>query len=150
MGPVVAVTMAATRSRLQSGVPPARRDELLPEHWFAAWSAATLATDPVGAQSKPPIIRVPAGVKQDSDRYWSQGKSTYDPTKIVAPTLVVVAEWDELTPPDSAKSLYESLVNSADRRFAELKEGSHMILLEKTRMSLFEAVQPFIDAPGAP
>lgn len=150
MGRVVAPTMAETRTRLQSGVPQARREELLPEEWFAAWSAATLATDPVGAQKDPPVIRVPPGVREDSDRYWNRGKSTYDPTKIMAPTLVVVAEWDRLTPPDWAKSLYESLVNSAGRRFVELKEGSHIILLEKTRMSLFEAVQPFIDGPGKP
>lgn len=145
VGPVVEATMEGARTRMQSGVPPARRDELLPADWFAAWSNAALGTDPIGSKKDPPAIRVPAGIREDSDRYWNQGNSTYDPAKIVAPTLVVVAEWDEVTPPGWAKGLYDMLVHSADRRFVELKEGSHMILLEKNRMSLFETVQAFID-----
>ncbi len=80
----------------------------------------------------------------------SRGKSYYDPTKITAPTLVVVAEWDGVTPPRSAKALHDALSNSAGRKFVELKEGSHIIMMEKNRMSLFEAVQQFLDVTNAP
>jgi esterase/lipase len=95
-------------------------------------------------------MRVPAGISQDFQEYWEQGRSYYDPKKITAPTLVIVAEWDQVTPSTGAKGLYESLVNSADRRLVELKEGSHIIMLEKNRMSLFETVQQFLDAAAAP
>jgi hypothetical protein len=64
-------------------MPPAR---------FEAWSAATLATDPVGAQEDPPVFRTPAGVSQDVRAFWDEGVSYYDPKAITAPTLVVVAE----------------------------------------------------------
>ncbi|MBA4096339.1 MAG: alpha/beta hydrolase [Rhodospirillum sp.] len=150
LGLVVESSMEGARNRMQAGVPYDRRDELLPLESFAAWSAAALATDPVGATQTPPVLRVPPGVNQDSQASWDQGKSYYDPGKITAPTLVVVAEWDDSTPPDGAKALHDSLASSAHRRFVELKEGSHMMLLEKNRMSLFEAVQQFLDTASAP
>jgi pimeloyl-ACP methyl ester carboxylesterase len=150
LGPVVESSMAGARNRMQAGVPYDQRDELLPPESFAAWSTAALATDPVGAAKALPVLRVPPGVSQDSQAYWDQGKPYYDPGKITAPTLVVVAEWDDSTPPAGAKALYDSIANSADRQFVELKKGSHMMLLEKNRKSLFEAVQQFLDTASAP
>lgn len=150
MQSIVESSMEATRTRLQSGVPPGRRDELLPKESFEAWSAAVLATDPVGAKKDPPVLRVPPGVSRDLQEYWDQGKSFYDPTLIVAPTLVVVAEWDEVTPPRWAEALYESLENSEGRRLVQLSGGSHIMMIEKNRMSLFETIQQFLVTPGAP
>jgi esterase/lipase len=97
-----------------------------------------------------PVMRVPAGVSQDAQEYWGQGRSYYEPKQVTASTLVVVAEWDQVTPSTGARALYEALANSAERRFVELKEGSHIIMLEKNRMSLFEAVQQFLDTTDAP
>jgi esterase/lipase len=54
-----------------------------------------------------------------------------------------------VTPPDGARALHDALANSAGRRFVELKEGSHIIMLEKNRRALFEAVQQFLDGAGA-
>jgi pimeloyl-ACP methyl ester carboxylesterase len=142
---VVLSSMAGARKRFQSGAPPDRIDELMPPAWFAAWSAADLATDPVGATLDPPAIRVPAGVSQDSSDYWNVSKSYYDPKKITVPSLTIVAEWDAVTPPSGAHNLYEALANSPGRRFVELKEGTHIIMLEKNRMQLFDEVQRFLD-----
>jgi hypothetical protein len=50
-----------------------------------------------------------------------------------------------VTPADDARALYEALVNSRGRRFVEIKEGTHVVLLEKNRMALFEAVQQFLE-----
>jgi pimeloyl-ACP methyl ester carboxylesterase len=148
-GPVVESSPAGARKRFQSGVPADRRDELMPPAWFAAWSAADLATDPVGAKKDPPAMRVPPGISEESQAYWEAGKSYYDPKTITAPALVVVAEWDELTPPSGARALHDALANSGGRRLVELKEGSHIIMLEKNRMALFQTVQQFLDGVGA-
>src|SRR5262249_27360926 len=118
------------RTRFQSGVPAGRRDELMPADWFAAWSAADLARRPVGATNDPPVLLVPPGVAEDSEIYWNFGKPYYDPKKITAPTLVVAAEWDAVTPADQARALHDALVNSPGKRFVELKEGSHIMMLE--------------------
>ena len=70
---------------------------------FEAWSAAALATDPVGSKQDPPVLRSPAGVFQDARNYWQAGRPYYDPARIKVPTLVMVAEWDELIPPRARK-----------------------------------------------
>jgi pimeloyl-ACP methyl ester carboxylesterase len=111
-GSIVVQTMAQARRRLQAGAPKGQLGTLMPPAWFEAWSAATLATDPVGAQQDPPVLRTPAGVSQDASAFWDEGKSYYDPKRITAPTLAVVAEWDTVTPADEARALYEALVNS--------------------------------------
>jgi hypothetical protein len=61
--------------------------------WFDAWADATFATDSVGAQMNPPVVRAPNGVMQDSSEFFGAGKPYYDPAKITMPTLLVGAEW---------------------------------------------------------
>jgi Lysophospholipase len=85
------------------------------------------------------------GVSQDSSDYWDASKSYYDPKKITVPSLTIVAEWDAVTPPSGARNLYEALANSPGRRLVELKEGTHIMMLEKNRMQLFHEVQRFLD-----
>jgi alpha-beta hydrolase superfamily lysophospholipase len=90
----------------------------------------------------------PNGTIQDTTEYWSAGKAYYDPAKITAPTLLVLAEWDNDTPPYMAQTLFPLLVNSPDKRLVMLAEGAHGIIMEKNRLKLFEAVQSFLDEAG--
>jgi pimeloyl-ACP methyl ester carboxylesterase len=80
---VVETTAAGARKRFQSGAPPDKADALMPADWFAAWSAAVLATDLVGAAQQPPVVRIPAGVREDVQDYWDAGKAFYDPAAII-------------------------------------------------------------------
>jgi pimeloyl-ACP methyl ester carboxylesterase len=137
--------MAKARNSIQSGAPESRKDDLLPTASFEAWSAAVLASDPASAQHDPPAYRSPAGVSLDTRDYWRAGRPFYDPSNIEVPTLVVVAEWDQVNPDDGALALFHKLPNSPHKRFVELGEGTHMILLEKNRLQLFRAVQAFLD-----
>jgi len=145
---VVAVSMAGARKRLQTGAPADKADALMPADWFAAWSAAVLATDPVGAAQAPPVVRIPAGVREDVLEYWDAGKAFYDPAAITAPTLIVVGAWDGVTPPSGARALHDALVNSPGRRFVEIAEATHVAMLETNRMVLFREVQRFLDEAG--
>jgi esterase/lipase len=72
----------------------------------------------------------------------------YDPAKITAPTLVVIGEWDNDTPPTMAQALFPLLVNSPGRRMAMLPEATHSMMLEKNRQMLFRTVQAFLDETG--
>jgi pimeloyl-ACP methyl ester carboxylesterase len=105
LGAYVTAPMATARRRLQAGAPDDRKDDLMPASWFEAWSAAALASDPVGSKQEPPVLRSPAGVFQDNRSYWDAGKPYYDPDRIKIPTLVVVAEWDQVTPSQGASAL---------------------------------------------
>jgi pimeloyl-ACP methyl ester carboxylesterase len=143
LGAYVEASMATTRQRLQAGAPEERKNDLMPQNWFETWSAAALATDPLGSKQTPPVLRTPAGVFHDNSIYWEAGKAYYDPSKIKAPTLVVVAEWDYRVP--DAQALFQKLPNGSDKRLVQIGEGTHAALLEKNRMHLFQEVQFFLD-----
>ena len=145
LGAYVAAPMATARERLQTGAPDDRKGSLMPAAWIEAWSAAALATDPVGSKQDPPVLRSPAGVFQDRLNFWQAGKPYYDPTNITVPTMIIVAEWDRATPIEGALTLYQKLPSSPDKRLVEIGEGTHFVMLEKNRMQLFEEVQAFLN-----
>ena len=93
------VTREQAKERWYTGVPEDKKASLIPAGWFDAWADATFATDPVGAQMSPPVVRAPNGVIQDSTDFFAAGKPYYDPSKITVPTLLIHAEWDKDTPP---------------------------------------------------
>jgi pimeloyl-ACP methyl ester carboxylesterase len=134
--------------RWLTGVPEDKKATLIPAGWFDAWADATFATDPEGAKQNPPVLRAPNGVIADSAEFFGAGKPYYDPAKITVPTLLVLAEWDRDTPAYMAQTLFPTLVNSPNKRFVMLAEGTHTIIMEKNRMKLFEAVQAFLDEQG--
>jgi len=146
LGAYVAAPMATARERLQAGAPDDRKNDLMPASWFEAWSAAALASDPVGSKQEPPVLRSPAGVSQDNRTYWDAGKPYYDPARIKVPTLVVVAEWDQVTPSQGAQALFHKLPSGPNKRLVEIGEGTHFVMLEKNRMQLFQEVQSFLDS----
>jgi pimeloyl-ACP methyl ester carboxylesterase len=142
------VTREQAFARWMTGVPDAKKAGLIPAGWFEAWADATFATDADGKKASPPSLRAPNGVVQDTADYWAAGKAYYDPSKITVPTLLVHAEWDRDTPPYMAQTLFPLLVNSPGKRYVQLAEGTHTIIMEKNRMELFRAVQSFIDEAG--
>jgi pimeloyl-ACP methyl ester carboxylesterase len=134
----------AARARGIRGIPPERVEEISPKAWFDKWWAGNLATDVKGAAQSPPVVRAPNGVIKDVVERWGQQKPTYDPAAIRVPTMLLVAEWDQDTPPYMAQELYTKLSNAPDRRLVMFNDGTHAIVLEKHRMKLIEAVQSFL------
>jgi len=139
------VTREQARERWLTGVPDDARETLITPGWFDALADATWATDPVGAQMSPPVIRAPNGVLQDGAEYTSAGRPRYDPSKITVPTLLVVGAWDRDTPPSMAQTLFPLLVNAPGKRLVVLAEGTHTIVMERNRLALFETVQKFLE-----
>ncbi len=139
------VSREEARARGLRGIPDARKEEISPEGWFAAWWEANLAADPVGARQTPPVVRAPNGVLKDVDQFLAKGKPLYDPSDIRAPTLVISGEWDRDTPLFMAQEVFGRLSNTRYKRAVVLAEGTHMIAIEKNRMELIEEVQRFLD-----
>jgi pimeloyl-ACP methyl ester carboxylesterase len=86
-GPLGAYRMVnreQARERWYTGVADDKKAALIPPGWFDAWADATFATDPVGAQMTPPVVRAPNGVMQDSSEFFGAGKPYCDPAKITA------------------------------------------------------------------
>jgi pimeloyl-ACP methyl ester carboxylesterase len=145
LGAYRTVTREQAKARWLNSVPEDKKATLIPPCFFEQWADATWATDPEGAKQNPPVVRAPNGTVQDTQEFWSSGKTMYDPAKITAPTLIAIGEWDKDTPPYMAQALFPLLVNSPGKRLVMLAEGTHHMMLEKNRHALFRAVQAFLD-----
>jgi pimeloyl-ACP methyl ester carboxylesterase len=145
LGAYRSVTRAQARARWMEGVPENRRAGLFPAGWYEHWADATFATDPEGMRQVPSALRAPNGVIADSREFWQAGKPYYDPARITAPVLVVLAEWDRDTPSSMALAMFPLLANSPGKRLILLGQGTHGIMLERNRGALFQAVQVFLE-----
>ena len=140
------VSRDAAKARWLTGVPEAKKADLIPPGWFEAWADATFATDPEGAKKNPPTLRAPNGVVLDGLEYWSAGKPLYDPGLIRVPTFIAHAEWDADLPSYMVHAYFPKLTNAPYKAYVEIGEGTHTVIMEKNRMQLFKAVQQFLDA----
>jgi len=145
LGAYRTVTMDAAKKRWLTGVPEHKQADLIPVGWFEAFSAAALASDAVGSKQNPPVLRAPNGVLQDGRDYWGAGKPVYDPAQIRVPTFLARAEWDQDTPSYMLYAYFARLTNVPYKRYVEIGEGTHTVLMEKNRTQLFQAIQQFLD-----
>ena len=141
-------TRESVRPFHSAGIPKERLEEISPTEWYDKWWAANLATDPVGASRNPPVLRLPNGVLKDFGAFWATSQPTYDPVAVRAFTMLVVGEWDAITPPTMAQELFKQLTGAKHRRLVVLSEGSHFMAVEKNRMNLIREVQNFLEEPA--
>ncbi|MEI9984927.1 MAG: hypothetical protein WDN69_18015 [Aliidongia sp.] len=123
---------------------PDQQAALIPPGWFDQWADATFATDQIGAKQNPPVLRATNGVTQDSRTYWRAGKPLYDPGKITVPVLIIHAEWDADLPSYQSHGYFAALTSTPWKRFVEIGQGTHTVMMEKNRMQLFDGVADFL------
>jgi len=140
------VAVASTKERWLGAAPEHKRGDLIPKGWFEQWVKATLDSDP----GYPDHIRATNGPILDIREYWTAGKAFYNPEEITVPVLLIHAEWDIDVPLELAQNFFTSLTGAAYRRWVEIGEGTHMVLLEKNRLQAFQAIQSFLDEAYTP
>src|SRR5262249_20291752 len=148
LGAYRVVSVADAKGRWLNGVAPEQRDSLIPAGWFEQWAEATFSTDPWGSQQAPKKLRAPNGTVADTREFCSADKPRYDPAEVKAPTLVIHAEWDRDNPTYMSQGVFAQLKNTPWKRFIEIGEGTHTVIMEKNRMQLFREVQLFLDDQG--
>ncbi|HLX99232.1 MAG TPA: alpha/beta hydrolase [Roseiarcus sp.] len=137
------------KARWLKGVPEDKQATLIPPGVFDAWWNATLATDPVGSKMNPPRLRAANGVMAEFVNHWVAGKPFYDPGKISVPTLLIHAEWDADLPTYMTEAYFAKLTGAPYKRFVQLGEGTHTVMMEKNRMQFFHEILGFLDESGA-
>ncbi len=145
LGAYRTVTKESARKRWLTGVPEDKQAALIPSGWFDAWADATWKTDPKASESGQ--LRAPNGVIHDVREFWAAGKPYFDPANIRVPTLLIKAEWDQDTPAYMAQALFPLLRNTPTKRYVEIGEGTHSVIMERNRLQLFREVQVFLDEP---
>ncbi|MGX7707579.1 alpha/beta hydrolase [Methylobacterium sp. Gmos1] len=144
LGAYRTVSRDSARARWLKDVPAEAQASLIPPGWFEQWADATFATDAAGAAQSPPVLRAPNGVVADSRDYWEAGRPQVDPGEIRVPTLVIHAEWDADLPSYQAQEYFARLTRAPYKRFVELGEGTHTVMMEKNRMQFFREVAAFL------
>ena len=142
LGAYRTVTIEMARKRQDTGLQPGQKPQ--PGAWFEVWAKETFASDPVGSKASPAYVRAPNGVVADGRKFWGSGVPLYDPALIKVPTMLVLAEWDADTPLYMAETLFPLLVNAHPRKLVIVSRGTHSIMNEIERFSLFNEVERFI------
>ena len=138
------VDKETAKQRWLKGVAEEQRAALIPPGVFDHWWEATLATDPVGSKMNPPKLRAPNGVFAEFTQYWLAGKPFYDPAEIRVPTLLIHAEWDADLPSYMAHKVFARLTGAPYKRFVELGQGTHTVIMEKNRKQFFDEIAAFL------
>lgn len=121
-------------------LPDKERKELITPEAKKAWMNA-LAETSGGEQ----LLKVPNGAVADALKTWGANNPAWAPERISAPTMVVQGEWDADTPPAMGLSVFARLTGTSARRYVLIGEGTHLLLLEKNRRQLFQAVHGFLE-----
>ena len=121
-------------------LPDKERKELITPETKRTWMNA-LAETAGGEQ----LLKVPNGAVADALKTWGAKTPAWQPERISAPTMVVQGEWDADTPPAMGLSVFAHLTGTSARRYVLIGEGTHMLLLEKNRRQLFQAVHGFLE-----
>lgn len=137
-------TEGARKARL-AGIPADREEDISPIAWFEIMWPKNLASDAEGSKMNPPVMRSPNGGLKDIYETFSQGVSTYDPAAITVPTILVVGEWDVVTPVATSLRLLKDLKGTPNRRLVVVPEATHSLIHERNRMMLLQSIQAFLE-----
>ena len=84
-------------------------------------------------------------VSRDSARErWLTGVAADKRDDLIPPGWFLHAEWDADLPSYMSHALFKKLTGAPDRRFVELGEGTHTVMMEKNRMQFLHAVAAFL------
>ncbi|MGI4855906.1 MAG: alpha/beta hydrolase [Janthinobacterium lividum] len=138
------VRAADARERWVGAAPQGKRDTLIPEGGFEAWLENTVRTEPDAALRAARSIRAPNGPVQDIREFWAAGKPFYDPGEIDVPVLLIHGEWDIDVPLALARDYFAHLRGAPQKRWLEIGEATHMLMLEKNRELAYNALAGFL------
>jgi pimeloyl-ACP methyl ester carboxylesterase len=136
------VTVKNQLDRFVQEVPAGHEPVLLDRH-FQTWAQAYLASDPTSSSREPASVKVPNGALAALIDAWT-GKLAYGPAGIESPLLVIRGEWDTLNTKLDARWLLSAATSSPEKKYVEVAEATHLMLLEKNREVLYRATNEFL------
>lgn len=131
-------TPAERIAAMEGLTPPGQHSRLEPEI-FRTWGGAWLRAS--GARGD--RVRFPAGYAADLYDL-RHGKPVYDPAAIRVPVLLVRGEWDDDPGDADEKALLTALRNAPDKKYVVVAKGTHVLLLEKSRLRLYAETRRFL------
>ncbi|KGT86491.1 alpha/beta hydrolase [Erwinia typographi] len=139
------VNMDAAKQHWLSSAPVAKRDGLIPVGAFESWAANSLRYESDESLRAQNSFKSGNGPIQDIRDYWIAGKPYYDPADIEVPLILIHGEWDIDVTIELAKEWFLQAKASPEKRWLEIGEATHMLLLEKNRMHAIDALIKFFE-----
>lgn len=122
---------------------PRGHPQVFSEIHFEAWAAAFLSSNAGAEVGHPSSVVTPYGPVADIHAMWS-GHTSYEPARIVAPTLLVRGEWDSLCTDADANRLLADL-QSEVKTDCRIERATHLMHLESQRLELYKVVNEFVE-----
>lgn len=110
-----------------------------------AWSEPYLDSDPEARMRRPPSVRVPSGLMAIFGELERTGRLPYRPENLPMPTLLILGEWDLVTPLPQSLAIFHRLP-SPEKRLVLIGQAGHRMHLEASREMLFAEVNAFLAA----
>jgi pimeloyl-ACP methyl ester carboxylesterase len=114
-----------------------------------AYVAAALVSDPDGRSREPRAFRAPGGAMEDSF-YLATGRSLWDASLVLAPTLVLASERDFWSRPADRERLRAELTHAPRVSVVMIPGATHHVHLdrpERGRQILIDTVLTFLSEP---
>jgi pimeloyl-ACP methyl ester carboxylesterase len=118
---------------------------LVPESRVRQWCDDVVRSDPTAGDNEQGVLKAPTGVMKDFIHCTTTGTHWYDPSLITAPTQIVVGELDKETTPEQSRAVFSRLTSAAEKRLTTIGAGTHSLLLENNRHSLYKVVAEFLN-----
>jgi pimeloyl-ACP methyl ester carboxylesterase len=137
------VTPLTVWSLLKTWSEAAGTPDVLDSSAYQAWADIYLRSDVTSGTRNPPSVKIPNGRQADLAAI-ARGRFTFDPSEILAPTLIVMGESDAIATFQGAQWLLKALRQAASRRLIVLGHGSHTIQFESERGRLYAVTAEFL------
>lgn len=137
-------TYADALRKLQNGAPAGEAQAIFPASYRQSWERVLLASQPEAAQSSPEKFRSPTGVAVDLSQYWGSGKPLYAPESIKVPVLLLVGEWDQVTPLSNAEAILAKLKQAPHKALYVIPRATHFVAVETGHNILWSVYRNFL------
>ena len=137
------INKSDVRFRWNADLPAeAQSDSYREERVLCALFDALSRADPRAAEQNEPAFRAPAGALVDLFEVFS-GRPLYDPTRILAPTLLIRGQ-DDTTSTESDTLRLLGALGSRHKRYVAIAPGSHFLCAERNAAELFGEIDLFL------
>ncbi|HWB01059.1 MAG TPA: alpha/beta hydrolase [Pirellulales bacterium] len=134
---------AANTKRWNGEIPVADKSQYRDPQVPVEFWKECMATDPTSNTRKPPSLRAPNGVLEDSF-YQAIGERMWHASNIYSPTLVIAGQFDTWSFPEDREGLMHDLVHAPVKQSVLIPDATHFVLFEKNRMMFFNEVLKFL------
>lgn len=137
------ITLEDQWKRFREDIPKEESPVILRQD-FDKWGKAFLESDPYSRSKNQQGVKIPSGPFVDILSTWYAGYVAYDPAQLKFPMLVIRGEWDSLFDDADEKKFMQN-IGSRTIWSIKIENSTHLLLLEKNRLQLYQSVQEFLN-----